>query len=165
MRRPFPAARRTLAILLAGAALAGCSEPLPRPVERTAHLDTIQFAPELDVRPDELTRVASKLYMRDLRLGDGPEILKADPLLAHIEGWLPSGEKIVDSRAAGEPMTFNYGIGDLVRGLDLALEGMRIGGKRRVIVPPAMAYGVEGTERIPPYSTIVFDIEIVGQAQ
>lgn len=160
MRRFAPATRSALAAAVLCAAFAACSEPLPRPMERESHLDTIAFAPELAIDRARLTRVATNLYAVDLVEGSGPSFQKGDRLLAHIEGWLPSGEKIIDSRADGEPIEFSYGLGDLVRGLDLALEGMRVGGERRVIVPPAMAYGTAGTDRVPPYATLVFDVEI-----
>lgn len=160
-RRFFPASRSALAALTLCAAFVACSEPLPRPMERPSHLDTISFAPELGIDRDQLDRVVTKLYATDVVEGRGALLQKGDRLVAHIEGWLPSGEKIIDSRAAGEPIEFSYGLGDLVRGLDLGMEGMRVGGKRRVIVPPAMAYGVAGTDRVPPYATIIFEVEIL----
>jgi FKBP-type peptidyl-prolyl cis-trans isomerase FkpA len=105
----------------------------------------------------------------DLSLGTGPEAKKGATLTVHYSGWLydatrPDNKgKQFDASVGGEPLTFTLGAGDVIRGWDQGFEGMRVGGKRRLIIPPDLGYGPLGTPdgTIPGNAGLVFDMELL----
>ncbi len=106
----------------------------------------------------------------DLSTGTGATARRGARLTVHYTGWLydasrPDAKgKEFDSSSGGEPFTFRLGAGDVIRGWDQGFEGMRIGGKRRLIIPPDLGYGDMGTPdgAIPGNSGLVFDMELMG---
>jgi FKBP-type peptidyl-prolyl cis-trans isomerase FkpA len=106
----------------------------------------------------------------DLVVGSGPEARKGATLTVHYSGWLydasrPDNKgKQFDASTGGEPFTFRLGAGDVIRGWDQGFEGMRVGGKRRLIIPPNLGYGTSGTPdgAIPGNAGLVFDMELMG---
>jgi FKBP-type peptidyl-prolyl cis-trans isomerase len=101
----------------------------------------------------------------DLKVGDG-DIAEAG-LMASVNytGWLTDGTKF-DSSIGREPLQFRIGAGNVIRGWDEGVKGMRIGGKRHLTIPPDMGYGANGYPPvIPPNSTLVFDVELLGLAR
>jgi peptidylprolyl isomerase len=101
----------------------------------------------------------------ELAEGAGRRVDRGDYVTIHYEGWLfrdgEKGEQFVSSREQGEPVGVMIGAGMVNRGLDQGLEGMRIGGKRRVVVPPALAYGDAGRGDVPPGATLVYEVQAV----
>ncbi|MBI4885965.1 MAG: FKBP-type peptidyl-prolyl cis-trans isomerase [Acidobacteria bacterium] len=103
----------------------------------------------------------------DLRAGTGAEAVAGRTLTVHYTGWLYSptqpeqkGQQF-DSSAGRAPFTFVVGAGRVIAGWDRGVVGMRVGGLRRLIIPPDLAYGSQGTAGIPPNSTLVFDVELL----
>lgn len=108
-------------------------------------------------------KLASGLVYEDLVVGNGK---MADPGLTvsvHYTGWLTDGTKFDSSVDRGQPFEFTLGAGQVIRGWDEGVKGMRIGGKRKLTIPPDMGYGAAGAGGvIPPDATLVFDVELLG---
>lgn len=157
--------RRFLALLLVSA-LAGCSD-----AGEDAPADTgpdwsdpseIEYAPQLDVDIAAMVRHESGLLYRDVTEGEGEAAAPGDTVVAHYTGWLPDGQEFDSSHNYGDPFTFVLGAGNVIRGWDVGLEGMQAGGTRRLVLPPALAYGSTGAGGvIPPGASLVFDVELV----
>jgi FKBP-type peptidyl-prolyl cis-trans isomerase FkpA len=81
----------------------------------------------------------------------------------HYTGWLTSGKKF-DSSVGGAPFSFPLGGGQVIKGWDEGVAGMKVGGKRQLRIPPALGYGEQGTPGgpIPPNATLIFDVQLVG---
>ena len=120
------------------------------------------FAPELNVNLDAMTKTGSGLYIQDLTVGTGDEATSGATVTVHYEGWLSSGTKFDSSRDRDEPFSFLLGAGRVIRGWDEGVAGMRVGGIRKLVIPPALGYGVSGSlPAIPGNATLVFDIELL----
>lgn len=102
--------------------------------------------------------------VEDIVVGSGDPAVAGDTLTVHYTGTLESGQVFDDSYLRGAPFTFRLGAGGVIRGWDLGLVGMRVGGKRRLIIPPELAYGSQGQGPIPPNATLHFDVELVSNA-
>jgi FKBP-type peptidyl-prolyl cis-trans isomerase len=106
-------------------------------------------------------RTESGLRFEDVRCGTGAEATDGSTLSVHYVGRLQNGERF-DSSSEGEPFQFALGAGQVIQGWDEGLLGMKVGGTRRLTVPPELAFGEEGAPPlIPPNATLVFDIELV----
>jgi FKBP-type peptidyl-prolyl cis-trans isomerase FkpA len=107
------------------------------------------------------------LSRTDLVAGTGTASRGGARLTVHYTGWLydatqPDNKgKQFDSSAGGEPFTFRLGAGEVIRGWDQGFEGMRVGGKRRLIIPPDLGYGSAGTQGIPGNAGLVFEMELL----
>jgi FKBP-type peptidyl-prolyl cis-trans isomerase FkpA len=109
------------------------------------------------------------LVITDLKAGTGPAIEKGQQAVVHYTGWLYSesapdtkGTKFDSSVDRGEPFSFPLGGGRVIRGWEEGVLGMQVGGQRRLIIPPDMAYGERGAGGvIPPNATLVFDVELL----
>ena len=93
-------------------------------------------------------------------LGNGPEAKKGKLIGMYYDGKLKSNMKRFDATLNGKPFKFRLGAGEVIKGWDAGIEGMKVGGKRRLTVPAHMAYGKQGAPPdIPPNATLVFDVE------
>ena len=98
----------------------------------------------------------------DLKVGTGPVAKKGQRLKVHYVGTLTNGSTF-DSSTGGQPFVFTLGGGQVIRGWDEGLPGMKVGGKRRLVIPPELAYGASGAPpKIPPNATLVFEIDLLG---
>lgn len=101
------------------------------------------------------------VIVEDLRVGKGPEAKPGKTVQVYYEGRLKQNNKVFDSTKAGEGFKFRLGQGEVIRGWDVGVSGMRVGSKRRITCPPNAAYGPRGQPPvIPPNSTLVFDVEL-----
>lgn len=106
---------------------------------------------------------ATGLQQQDLKVGDGPEAVSGKTVEVHYTGWLENGTKFDSSLDRGEPFSFRLGAGEVIPGWDQGVAGMKVGGKRKLTIPPDLAYGQEGAGGvIPPGATLVFEVELLG---
>merc|ERR1711902_208196 len=105
--------------------------------------------------------VKGGVQVEDLKEGSGPEVKAGNLVGMHYEGKLSSNNKQFDAcQAPNKPLKFKVGTGQVIKGWDVGLMGMKVGGKRKLTIPAAMAYGKEGNPPdIPPNSTLVFEVE------
>ena len=108
----------------------------------------------------------------DVRVGTGAEATAGRRVTVHYTGWLYSASgpenkgQQFDSSVGGTPFSFTLGASEVIRGWDQGVVGMRVGGQRRLVIPPGLAYGSTGAGggRIPPNATLIFDIELLSVA-
>lgn len=110
----------------------------------------------------EETTTASGLKYTDLVVGTGPTPQKGQTVTANYTGTLLNGKKFDSSFDHGKPMEFRYGIQPMIKGWDEGFSTMKVGGKRKLIIPPSLGYGSQGQPNIPPNSTLVFEVELLG---
>jgi len=102
------------------------------------------------------------LQMEDLKVGDGAEATAGQKVTVHYVGTLTDGKKFDSSRDRGQGFSFKLGAGQVIKGWDKGVAGMKIGGMRKLTIPPDMAYGDRGFPPvIPPGSTLVFEVELL----
>lgn len=112
---------------------------------------------------DDMTRTASGLQYRDDQEGTGTTATRGKLVSVHYTGRLTDGTKFDSSRDRGEPFRFPLGAGMVIRGWDEGVAGMKVGGKRTLLIPPELGYGARGAGGvIPPNATLVFDVELLG---
>jgi len=104
----------------------------------------------------------AKPKIEELVTGKGPEAVRGKSVQVHYTGWLVDGTKF-DSSVGGEPFTFRLGAGEVIEGWDRGVAGMKVGGKRKLTLPPDLGYGAGGAPPdIPPNATLVFEVELLG---
>lgn len=150
------------AVTLATAfAMAGCTGSddffIPDPIS----VEETEFAPELGVDLDAMIRTSQGLYYLDLEVGEGDIVQSGDYVTVHFSGWVSDGT-LFETTEGGGPETYWIGTGDVIPGWDIGVPGMRVGGKRKLVVPYFLGFGSLSDEIIPPYANLVFDIEVVG---
>lgn len=120
----------------------------------------VTFAPELQVELEAMTRTATGLYLQDLEEGGGFAAQRTSLVTLHYATFLADGT-LVDTSFGGEPFVFRLGGDEVVRGWNQGIPGMRVGGRRRLVVRPGLGYGSQGSARVPPDATLVFEVELV----
>ncbi len=104
----------------------------------------------------------TELQIEDLVEGTGPEAKTGDTVSVHYTGWLTDNTKFDSSLDSGQPLQFVIGQGGVIEGWDKGIAGMKVGGKRKLTIPPDMAYGEGGSGPIPPNATLIFEVELMG---
>lgn len=117
---------------------------------------------ERQVDETGMTTTGSGLRYRDDTVGEGAEATHGRRVTVHYTGTLDDGTKFDSSRDRSEPFRFTLGTGQVIAGWDEGVSGMRVGGRRTLIIPPALGYGARGAGGvIPPLATLVFDVELL----
>jgi FKBP-type peptidyl-prolyl cis-trans isomerase FkpA len=103
-----------------------------------------------------------ELKIEETAVGKGTEAVAGKTVSVHYTGWLTDGKEFDSSRKSGNPFKFQLGAGQVIPGWDKGVAGMKVGGKRKLTIPPQLAYGERGAGNIiPPNSTLVFDVELL----
>ena len=151
---------KTIVPLLLIAALLTVAGPRPEPLlaapgPTQAHSDGPPTGPEVVT--------ASGLRYLDLRLGSGDEAQAGKIVAVQYTGWLADGTRFDSSRDRDRPFTFRLGAGDAIKGWDEGLVGMKVGGKRRLVIPPDLGFGKQGVGSVvPPGSVLYYEFELLG---
>jgi FKBP-type peptidyl-prolyl cis-trans isomerase len=112
------------------------------------------------------TKKPSGLEYWDIKAGTGETAVAGKQVRVHYTGWLTDGKKFDSSVDRGQPFAFPLGAGQVIKGWDEGVAGMKIGGKRQLRIPPQLGYGARGAGgAIPPNATLIFDVELVGVGQ
>lgn len=106
---------------------------------------------------------ASGLTYEDIEPGTGAAALSGQKAKVHYTGWLKNGEKFDSSKDRNDPFEFTLGAGQVIKGWDEGVTGMRVGGKRKLTIPPSLGYGARGAGGvIPPNADLIFEVELLG---
>jgi FKBP-type peptidyl-prolyl cis-trans isomerase len=109
-----------------------------------------------------MTESADTLQIEELKVGTGAEATAGNPVTVHYVGTLTDGKKFDSSRDRGKGFSFKLGGGQVIKGWDQGVAGMKVGGLRKLTIPPELAYGDRGFPPvIPPRSTVVFEVELL----
>lgn len=147
------------ALLLATAALTACGD-VAGPSDRWAEPENIQFAASLNIDLAQMNRTASGLYWQDLEVGVGLAAEIGHTVIIHYNVWLPDGT-LIDSSYGKSPIEFPVHGGIVIAGMDEGVVGMQLGGRRKLVIRPELAYGRRGRDPVPPLATLVFDVELI----
>lgn len=102
-----------------------------------------------------------ELKIEDIKKGTGEEVKEGDTVVVHYTGALPDGKKFDSSVDRDEPFEVQIGAGYVIRGWDMGIPGMKVGGKRKLTIPYQYGYGKYGVGDIPGFATLIFDIELL----
>ncbi|HSM06857.1 MAG TPA: FKBP-type peptidyl-prolyl cis-trans isomerase [Longimicrobiales bacterium] len=120
---------------------------------------TVAFDPELGIDLAAMERTPSGLYLQDLAEGVGPTAQRTSLVTIHYATWLADGT-LVDTSVGGDPFTVRLGGSEVIRGWNEGIQGMRVGGRRKLVVRPGLAYGSRGSANVPPDATLVFEVQL-----
>ena len=123
---------------------------------------TLTYNPSLNVDLSMMVQTPSGLYWQDLAVGQGAEAVKGSTAVVDYTGWLANGNKFDSSKDAGRPYSFTLGMRQVIDGWDEGVAGMRVGGKRLLVIPSDLGYGPRGMGGvIPGGATLVFVVELL----
>ena len=112
---------------------------------------------------EKIVTTASGLQYMDKKIGKGASPKKGKQVTVHYTGTLKDGKKFDSSRDRDQPFSFTIGVGQVIAGWDEGVMSMKVGGKRKLIIPPNLGYGASGIPpTIPPNATLYFDVELIG---
>lgn len=162
----YPIGMLALPLLLTASCAREAPEPEGAPPvtisteEALADPVMLDYHPDLQVDVTEMIHRASGLLYQDLVTGSGPPLANGRTAVVRYSVWLHNGV-LIESNRDLEPFAFRVGAGDVIEGWDEGLVGMQAGGKRKLVVPYKLGYGETGSGDVPPYATLVFDIELL----
>ncbi|MSR07356.1 MAG: FKBP-type peptidyl-prolyl cis-trans isomerase [Gemmatimonadetes bacterium] len=147
--------RQSLLLALVTLAIAGCGQPAEPDIAQTT------FAASLAIDLATMTKSATGLYSKDLTVGTGAAVVTGQQVSIRYTGSLVNGTVFDSNAAPATPFKFTLGVGQVIAGFDEGILGMKVGGRRQVIIPPTLGYGASVVGGIPAHSILVFTIEIV----
>ena len=150
---------------LASVAGAGCrrvEEPESRAIVPVPSSETVAAAATSAAAPAASAAVPAGLVKEDIKVGKGPEAKSGDRVAVHYTGTLLDGTKFDSSKDRNQPFSFPLGRGQVIKGWDEGVAGMKVGGKRTLVIPPDLGYGARGAGGvIPPNATLKFEVELL----
>lgn len=157
--------RTAIAIMLIAsmATLSACAKDEPaEPTTSTSSSESAAPAEE-SAAPTVDPATVTELQIEDLTVGTGAEAKAGNTVTVDYTGWLSDGTQFDSSVGSGQPFQFGLGQGMVIPGWDQGVAGMKVGGKRRLLIPPALGYGDQGAGGvIPPGAVLIFDVELLG---
>jgi FKBP-type peptidyl-prolyl cis-trans isomerase FkpA len=150
--------------------LGGCSTQTRSPAQGTTPSGAQSAAQPSRPESQTSTPAASNgnaektagLIIADEAVGEGPAAKSGDRVTVHYTGWLTDGTKFDSSKDKDQPFSFSLGAGNVIAGWDQGVAGMKVGGKRKLTIPPDLGYGARGAGGvIPPNATLKFDVELL----
>lgn len=127
------------------------------PIGKTSAPETLPAQTMQQEEPKEQVKI------EDTVVGTGQEVKPGDTVIIHYRGMLEDGTQFDSSYDRGAPLTIQIGTGAVIEGWDQGVPGMKVGGQRKLTIPPSLGYGEAGSPpTIPPNSTLLFDVELVG---
>jgi hypothetical protein len=127
----------------------------PPPLPPDTIPEMLDYAADLGVNITEMAKLPEGVLWADLSPGDGQPAAAGDSVEIAVDGWLPDG-----SRVDSSVVTVRLGAGQVIDGIELALPGMKPGGRRQLVIPPGLGYGSQGREDIPPNAVLVYVVEL-----
>jgi FKBP-type peptidyl-prolyl cis-trans isomerase len=125
--------------------------------------EALTYDSSLHVDLTMMAQSSTGLYWKDLVVGTGAEAVPGSLAVVEYTGWLADGRKFDSSKNAGQPYSFPLGRRRVIAGWDEGVAGMRVGGRRLLVIPPALGYGASGSSGvIPGNATLIFEVELVG---
>jgi len=155
--------RTALRTALMGSLILGACSEKPAPAAAPASpvaIESATFAPALGVDLATSSKAPSGLYYRDLVTGTGAVVAKGQMLSMRYTGWLPDGTRF-DGNEPDGALPFVLGAAGIIDGWNLGILGMRVGGRRQLIIPSALGYGASGNGPVPPNAIMVFNVEVL----
>lgn len=149
-RRPL----HVLALALAAATLVACGDD-PVAVEFEV-IEEVEFDPSLNIDLEQMTQVSGGVYIQDLTVGTAPFAAPGDHLSLNYTGWLRTGVEFDSGQ-----LDFQYLVDPFIVGFEVGISGMGVGGVRKIVIPPAAAYGSIGSGPIPPGAIVIFQVEML----
>jgi FKBP-type peptidyl-prolyl cis-trans isomerase FkpA len=160
-RRPSLSSAASLFLALAIATTASACLDTTAPGGDPSNPATETYAASLGVNIAQMTAINSSLYFKDLVVGTGAAAAAGKTVRVTYTGWLVNGTSF-DSNVGKAAIEFVLGTQRVIEGWDLGLVGMKVGGKRKLVIGSSLGYGADSDGRIPPNSTLVFDVELLG---
>ena len=153
--------RRASALLFGALAFTGCgSDTVTAPKE--IPLDQQTWAAALGVTLSAFTKLPSGVYYLDTTVGTGRTVIATDSVFVYYAGYLASGSKFDENVRSSSSRPSPFRLAGLIDGWRVGMLGMKVGGKRRLLIPPALGYGASGNGSIPGNANLLFDIDLDG---
>ena len=153
--------RRWATVVIAAALSACASGGKGTPMLAAPSLENTPFNSTLDVDFSTMTKLPSGMYYKDLELGSGPVVQARNEVKVHYTGWLSNGTRFDQNKESDEPISVPLGRGAAIEGWDKGVPGMRVGGRRQLVIPPSLGYGSNRRGAIPPDAVLVFVLTVV----
>jgi len=135
----------------------------PSPTSTSAIINNTQTAtPSATAAAENFITMSDGLKIEDIREGTGPAVVAGNTVTVNYLGTLQDGTKFDSSYDRNAPFTTQIGVGQVIKGWDEGIVGMKVGGKRKLVIPPSLGYGDQSAGSIPPNSTLVFEVELLG---
>ena len=148
--------------VLAAISLTGCSNATDASVPAPAQSEQPSAQEATSASSPTAAEDVTTLQIEDVVVGKGATATSGKTVTVDYTGWLTDGTKFDSSVDSGKPFSFVLGKGQVIAGWDKGVAGMKVGGKRKLAIPPAMGYGAEGAGGvIPPNATLIFDVELL----
>lgn len=134
----------------------------PQPMTPTPAIINQPEAASTGANMANITTTANGLQIEDQTVGTGKETKSGDTVTVNYLGTLENGTKFDSSYDRNQPFTTQIGVGQVIQGWDEGIVGMKVGGKRKLTIPPALGYGSQAAGSIPANSTLIFEVELLG---